>query len=413
MPTERSMDSLDSRIKFIKNLIKGCNIVPMCDFKQKNKTSENIGDDMSNEQNNSGSGSSDTHDDDNDDIRFVLNKQKYNFNKIITKIGGKLCYIKSGTTGHTFKGINILKNGEEQNYAVKVVAYPAKENYGTIYNKNRPENAELMMCKILSEFVIGRHTPFIILPIITFNTSIETFIHLAKKNIIKNNKYAAFIKRYNEDGYHPEVSILISEWANGGDLLDYLRKNYKKLTTREWRVIFFQILSVLAIIHRKYPTFRHNDMKANNILVQKIDASNETNNKYKHNINGQTYIVPNIGILLKLCDFDFATIPGVVDNAKVEADWTKRINVTPEGNRYYDIHYFCNTLTKQGFLSDFYEAPEVPKAVKEFMRRVVPMKYAQGQYCTDRGRIKINKEIHTPDSLLKNDEFFHKMRVSN
>ena len=43
------------------------------------------------------------------------------------------------------------------------------------------------------------------------------------------------------------------------------------MTTKYWRVIFFQIISVLAVIHKKYPNFRHNDLKANNILLQKID----------------------------------------------------------------------------------------------------------------------------------------------
>ena len=47
-------------------------------------------------------------------------------------------------------------------------------------------------------------------------------------------------------------------------------ENFTKLTVKEWRVMFFQILSVLAIIQTKYPTFRHNDLKANNILIQKI-----------------------------------------------------------------------------------------------------------------------------------------------
>ena len=67
-----------------------------------------------------------------------------------------------------------------------------------------------------------------------------------------------------------KLVYLISEWANNGDLLDYLRKNYKSLGLKEWRVLIFQILSVLAIIQAKYPSFRHNDMKANNVLIHKI-----------------------------------------------------------------------------------------------------------------------------------------------
>ena len=49
-------------------------------------------------------------------------------------IGGKLMYIKSGTTGHTFKGISIPETEKSVNYGLKIVAYPKKDNYGTIYD---------------------------------------------------------------------------------------------------------------------------------------------------------------------------------------------------------------------------------------------------------------------------------------
>ena len=133
--------------------------------------------------------------------------------------------------------------------------------------------------------------------------------------------------------------FLISEWADSGDLLDYIRKNYQNFTLKHWRVIIFQILSVLSVIQAKYPSFRHNDMKANNILVNNIGKARENNN-FQYKINGQIYIVPNIGIQVKLWDFDFACIPDKIDNCKVEAEWTSKINVIPKKNRYYDIHYF-------------------------------------------------------------------------
>ena len=38
--------------------------------------------------------------------RTVLNKELLDFNDVINTIGGKLVYIKSGTTGHTFRGFD-------------------------------------------------------------------------------------------------------------------------------------------------------------------------------------------------------------------------------------------------------------------------------------------------------------------
>ena len=50
-----------------------------------------------------------------------------------------------------------------------VLFYPKKENYGDLYNINRPENAELLIIQLLAQFVKIKQTPHIVLPITTFN----------------------------------------------------------------------------------------------------------------------------------------------------------------------------------------------------------------------------------------------------
>jgi len=345
-----------------------------------------------------------------EDIRDLLPKKYLDFNKAITQLGGKLLYIKSGSTGHTFKGV-YLDNNKKPNYGIKISAYPKKEHYGDLYNINRPENVELLMIQLLSQFVKNKQTPHIVLPITTFNTSIKTFVNI-KDEFVKNKKYDQFLKRYKKGEYYEKVSILVSEWANHGDLLDFLKKNYKSLSLKQWRIIIFQILSVLAIIQAKYPNFRHNDMKANNILIHKIGKNKISKfDKYRYKINGQKYIVPNIGYQIKLWDFDFATIPGLIDNSKVNAEWTNRINITPVKNRYYDIHYFFNTLTRKGFFPQFWEKNNVPKKIKAFIKRIIPDKYTKGEFVSDRGRILVNDEFITPDEILKTDKLFRVMRI--
>ena len=353
------------------------------------------------------------YDDTNDscDTRIALNKKIHDFNKAISQIGGDLMYIKSGTTGHTFKGV-INGENDSYNYAVKVVAYPKKEKYGSINNAKRPENAELMMIKLLSYFVINKQTPHIVLPIGTFNTNIQPFIEIVNNEKVidkQNEKYKNFVERYENGEYYGKVSILISEWANRGDLLDFFRKNYRKFKLLHWKVFFFQILSVLAIIQYKFPSFRHNDMKANNILVHKIS---KTNTSFTYKVVGKTYVVPNIGYIVKLWDFDFACIPGIVNNNKVSSEWTKSINVTPEQNRYYDVHYFFNTLIKKGFFPQFMNEDYIPQEAKDFVDRIVPNKYKEGRYVHKRGRILINDEYYTPDEILKKDPFFEEFRKS-
>jgi serine/threonine protein kinase len=347
-----------------------------------------------------------------DDIRELMPKKFLDFNTAINKLGGKLLYIKSGSTGHTFKGVYPPDEKDKQSYAVKIVAYPKKENYGDMYNVKRPENAELLMIKLLSQFVLKKQTPHIVLPMTTFNTSLKPFLGLSKNDFINNKRYDQFLKRCEKGEYYQNVSVLISEWANSGDLLDYIRNNYKSFKIKHWRIIFFQFLSVLAIVQAKYPGFRHNDLKANNLLVNEISISS-SDNKYCYKINKQMYNVPNIGFQIKLWDFDFACIPGIVDNAKVDAEWTDRINIKPEQNRYYDVHYFFNTLTKKGFFPEFWTEPEIPEKVREFVNRIVPEKYKEGELVSEKGRILVNDEFLIPDEIIKNDPFFKVWRVNS
>jgi serine/threonine protein kinase len=387
---KKNFNFISDRIGIIQKMVGGNYIDPILDFKSSSDSFE--------------------YSTNTEDIRALLPKKYVDFSKAINDLGGKLLYIKSGSTGHTFKGIHPPPNNEnKQPYAVKIVAYPKKENYGDMYNAKRPENTELLMIRLLSNLVISKQTPHIVLPITTFNTSIKPFLSLTKSNIVNNKKFEQFVEKYEKGEYYQNVSILVSEWANGGDLLDYLRKNYKTMKTKHWQAIFFQILSVLSIIHAKYPGFRHNDMKANNILIHNIDID-DTNKKYLYKINQQQYIVPNIGFQIKLWDFDFACIPGIVNNSKVEAEWTNKINIKPEQNKYYDIHYFFSTLTRKGFFPEFYTEDEIPTKVKEFVKRVIPPQYEAGKYVSDRGRILVNDEYTTPDEILKTDIFFKCLR---
>lgn len=338
------------------------------------------------------------------DTRFILNKKSLNFYKIINQIGGKLIYKKSGTTGHAFQGC-IKYNNEEFNYAVKVVAYPKKEKYGLLNDIKRPENAELYMLRVLSYFVLKRQTPHIVLPIGTFDTSIKPFVSLMEENVVNkdNTKYKEFVERYNNKEYYDKVSILICEWANRGDLLDFFRTHYKKFTLIHWKVILFQIISTLAVIQSKYPSFRHNDLKANNILVHRLDVPNQ---KFSYKVMGTNFIIPNIGYQIKMCDFDFACIPGIVENSKVSADWTSQINVNPEQNRYYDIHFFFNTLIRKGFFPEFLTDSLIPSEIKEFVDRVLPEKYRNSKHVHKRGRLLSKSEFTTPYQILVNDELF-------
>jgi len=379
---ETSAKPTESRIEFVKNILDGNKLKPMIDFSKKN-----------------GDSSANTR----------LHKKILDVKELFASMNVKLRYLKSGTTGHTFKAIS--KVDKDVEFAVKVCAYP-KDEYGTMNDMHRPENAEIRMLKLLSNFVIKRGTPHFILPIGTFNTSIINFIKIPS-NIIdltdkKNAMYKKFITRYNNDEFEDFVSVLISEWANGGDLLDYIRKNYEKMTLKHWIVMIFQILFTLSLIHRKYPAFRHNDMKANNILIQITNI--DFPQRYCYHIENVYFSIPNINMQIKIWDYDFACIDGIIENNKVNAEWTRKMNITKKENKYYDMHYFFNTLISNRFFPQFYKGG-VPQEIIDFVHRIIPVEFRNGgKYVNKKGRIQTNHEYTTPFKVIMNDKLFEKYR---
>ena len=397
---DRDCNTLEHRIKFARKLLNNSGLEPIVDYSIKD-TEYYINLFKSyNTYNNTNSAQ--------------CRKKYLDFIEVISKMG-IIKYIKSGSTGHTFKGIH-KQDSYTDYFAVKAVAYPKKNIYGKINNMSRPENAELMMIGLLTMLTVKGETPHIILPYGTFYTDITHFTNLIKERVINKNAkhYKEFIERYKNNEYYDKISILISEWANRGDFLDFIKKNYLKFELIHWKVFFFQILSVLAVIQHRYPSFRHNDFKPNNILIHK---SKKKRGKWcQYIIGNNKYIIPNKGYKLYVWDFDFACIPGTIDNDKVNSKWTDRINVRPEQNRYYDMHYFFNTLIKKGFFPQFLNDDAIPIEAKKFVERIVPHKYRKGKFVDKRGRILIKNEYLIPDQVLKTDVFFeefrkHKMKI--
>ena len=377
-----------------------------------------------------------------DYINYVTNKNKSNINlnnisKVIDKtdiniidflnrINAKIAYIGSGTTGHFFKG-SIYKyyyiNGSRYRnrlcyFALKVTGYIKNPNYKSIYQISRPENTEINMMSILSRLVIEGKTKHLLLPIKTYYTDIAPFIKMYVEKHIKpesdnNGKYKDFVEKYNNGFLENTVSLLFYEFANGGDLLKFIRTNNKKLNSMHWKVIIFQLLSVLSVIQNRYPSFRHNDLKANNVLIELTRSDYENinySNTIIYNVGNRKYKIPDIGMNIKLWDFDFACIPNICENIKVHEHWTNKINITTKQNKYYDIHYFFRTLINNAFFPDILSNDPKYIDVKKFISDVLPPQYITGNKISKYGRLLVDDEFTTPQKLLETNKYFDDFR---
>lgn len=87
----------------------------------------------------------------------------------------------------------------------------------------------------------------------------------------------------------------------------------------QFKSLVFQVCFTLASILLRFPNFRHNDLKANNVMLHK--STNVGFTRYK--IYGKTFMVPNVGCIALLSDFDLACMEGYTfDNYKtMELEW--------------------------------------------------------------------------------------------
>lgn len=351
----------------------------------------------------------------NKDIRNLITKPTINLPLYLKSSNCKMTYINSGSTGHFFKIIHTSDDGKIYNFGMKLTTYDKLNFDNSVYDSNRPENVEIRILSILSKYVFKNETPHIILPLGTFYTNIEPFISIscngesAKINDIKN-RYQTFKTNAIQGKYANIVSINFYEYANNGDFLQYIKKNYATIKLIEWKVFMFQIISTLAIIQSHYPGFKHNDLKANNILVHKIKKSN---NNISYKICNHLYTTPNIGYILKICDFDFSSIDSKknkIINQKVETEWAHKNGINSTKNRYYDIHYLFNSLITKGFVPELLTSSNVPDEFKNFIYRIIPNHYRSKECCNSHGRLICNDEYMSPQGILEKDEFFKELR---
>lgn len=230
-----------------------------------------------------------------------------------------------------------------------------------------------------------------------------------------------FVKRYkykDRECLMDLCKVLMTEWADLGELSDYVESNRKIWSIETWRALFFQMLAMLALIQEHYPSFRHNDLSMSNILVQttrKTDIG-ESKGYYKYTINGKVYCIPDVGFRVLLADFDYASIKEMgITNEKLDNRHTKRFGAVSEPNRSFDAHMMLNWINM--WTLRLYRHEELDGAlgeVKDFLYGIIEEKFRgnRSRYVNHtrlRNGNRIVEELIPVDVLEKN-VFFEKYR---
>lgn len=200
---------------------------------------------------------------------------------------------------------------------------------------------------------------------------------------------------------HMKSAMFVMEWCAGGDLWDNLSREYElgkpAHDVEWWRNILFQFFYQLSVIDSKWEGWRHNDLSTHNVLLSHGKSEGEW---------GDEWVLPEIGTIVKICDFGFCYQRPHFENGRLMLPFIKLYGITDEKNRYFDIHYFVNSLLVA------LKPRAFPREVWLFLSEIVPSEY-QGQRkgeLVNEFRYRGDKELWIPKDIIKHHKFFSKYR---
>ena len=166
------------------------------------------------------------------------------------------------------------------------------------------------------------------------------------------------------------ITFMYSEYANSGTLKSFSKKNKDNILPIHFRTIVTQVLYNLYRIQKKYPTFRHNDLHADNILINSTNPSRVKLFK----VHNSTLKVHDIGIQALISDYGLSTMNGI-KNPEVDNDpklfYKTKSGIFRESHPMYDVQYFLNALRQEIRILGISNGIEVI----QFIERLLPSEY--------------------------------------
>jgi len=201
--------------------------------------------------------------------------------------------------------------------------------------------------------------------------------------------------------------IMYSEYANSGALEEFINKHKNTLRPIHYRFMITQVLYNLYRIHKKYPSFRHGDLHAKNILVN-TDTPTLQINTYK--IGNMTLKVEDVGLNLMLTDYGLSSTR-VIKNPSIEG-LDKEWGISQKSHPMYDVHLFLNAI----FLVCSRIGSESAMETIRFIDRILPDDYKgsnTSKIMNFRMRINANHSNFPAFEKIFSDAYFLPYRSSN
>lgn len=257
-----------------------------------------------------------------------LDPEYQNINEIITKFINNENIVDILKICDVMRMIKTRKNIQQGGFAaVSMLAHP-------VYNENGKDYPLVMkrLVQEIDESLLNEHHEYIVEVLVS---AIMTRAYYENECMHFGRIFSAFL--CNGIGY-----MFLERYSSPMD-------GFKEIVGRDAsdvdiKYIFVQILSSLVWAQNEY-SFMHRDLHVNNILLHKLTENDMFDNKllinaksFVYKINGDVYIMPNLGYIIKIIDFGYSQL--MIGNQMVVTDdvITKKYHKTPErGN--FDIKF--------------------------------------------------------------------------
>ena len=322
-----------------------------------------------------------------------------------TKKGVKV--LGKGSYGIVFAGCPDIRCDDK--VAIKVVS--VSKEY--LSDKKHPVYVESAFLSESTRLYKDGITPNVTLLFFDFSCELsQRFFDLDSDNKKLLSWKSELEGNFTSDRIYNRLGVFVTELATT-DLYQRLKLE-PHLTEVEWKVVLFQAMHILVCFQYHLPGFRHNDYKPDNILLD-VYEKNE-GGVFVFKMFDKEYYVPDIGLRLKIWDFDFAGSHDI-PNGRHDKEFFKKFGCNRDYNPVYDLHIFLNII--------LHHLPNSihPNILPFFESIITPDIRGNDSKYTDFGRLTRYKEtndiddttyipdsINTPASYLLFDDIFSEFR---
>ncbi len=231
--------------------------------------------------------------------------------------GGTITKEKEGGNGRFVSGRTRINTLHPTNMSDFAMLSEGVSSIMTSSNHDIQQNTvvEGYVLRLLAEEIVMKGlSPHIVCPIYSGHLTMDTFRRLdcfrehvstlrslferhendseLRRNEVISQLHNAHIPKQVGPDFGRTTMSTLSEWANGGSLIDFIKRGVTKLnvsiypdltiypkqfTEMMWILMFFQITWTLFCVQKRFPSFRHNDLHGCNVLVQ-IHKHSENSN---------------------------------------------------------------------------------------------------------------------------------------